>query len=695
MPRENPVENYRNIGIMAHIDAGKTTTTERILYYTGVSHKIGEVHDGAAIMDWMIQEQERGITITSAATTCFWKGTSNQYSEHRINIIDTPGHVDFTMEVERSLRVLDGACAIFCAVGGVEPQSQTVWYQADKYDVPRLAFINKMDRVGADFFRVISEIEEVLNARPIPLQLPIGQGDDFSGIVDVIEMRAMYWDSSGFGSSVIFEEIPSFLRKDILKWRDVLIEAAAEANDELMQKYIDTGSLHFDEIKNGLRSQVLNNNLVPVFCGAAFKNKGIQPLLDGIVDYLPSPIDECVIKKFKTYLNSSESLDNQAFLGLVFKIATDPFVGTLSFFRVYSGKINSGSTVFNVLKNKRERIGRIVQMHANSREEIEEVFAGDIAAIIGLKNTITGDTISSSNVAPLEEIYFPEPVICATLEAKTKADEVKMGLVLEKLTKEDPSFKVSQDSDSGQSLISGMGELHLDVIVDRIKREFGVDVTLGKPKVSYRETIACKTENEFEFIRQIQGRNQYAKVSLGLEPNQPDSGYLFSNKVTKCIPEKFISSIDDAIKEQLGCGALAGYPILDIKVSLLDIGIHETDSDEMAFKIATSMCFREAFLKAQPILLEPIMRVEIITPDEFIGVVVGDLSKKRGVVEGIKDVTVNANKLIETEIPLSEMFGYSTNLRSMTQGRASYSMYFKKYGEVSADLAETIVKKYL
>ncbi|MEQ1558196.1 MAG: elongation factor G [Methyloglobulus sp.] len=696
MARKTPIECYRNIGIMAHIDAGKTTTTERVLYYTGVSHKIGEVHDGAATMDWMEQEQERGITITSAATTCFWSGMGKQFSQHRINIIDTPGHVDFTIEVERSLRVLDGACAVFCAVGGVEPQSETVWRQANKYRVPRLAFVNKMDRSGADFLRVVKQIEARLGSRAVPMQIPIGAEDHFQGVVDLVKMKAIYWDEANMGMTFEEKEIPSDMLADCARWREHMLEMAADANEELMGKYLEEGVLTNEEIKLGIRQQTIANQLVPVFCGSAFRNKGVQALLDGVVEFLPSPLDIPAIKGLlddEVTEDERPAIDGSPFSALAFKIATDPFVGTLTFIRVYSGVLNSGDTVFNAVKKKKERIGRIVQMHANSREEVKAVYAGDIAAAIGLKDVTTGETLCDlDNHIVLERMEFPDPVISVAVEPKTKADQDKMSIALGKLAQEDPSFRVHTDEDSGQVIISGMGELHLEIIVDRMKREFGVDAGVGAPQVAYRETIRSKVEQEGKFIRQSGGKGQYGHVWLRLEPKVIGSGYEFVNEIVGgVVPKEFIPAVDKGIQEQLKSGVLAGYPVLDVKVSLFDGSYHDVDSSEMAFKIAGSMCFREGARKANPVLLEPIMKVEIVTPEDYMGDVVGDVNRRRGLIQGMDDTP--SGKTISCEVPLAEMFGYATDLRSATQGRATYSMQFEKYNEVPASIAEAIIKK--
>ncbi len=694
--RKTPIDRYRNVGIMAHIDAGKTTTTERILYYTGVSHKIGEVHDGAAIMDWMAQEQERGITITSAATTCFWSGMERQFPQHRINIIDTPGHVDFTIEVERSLRVLDGACAVFCAVGGVEPQSETVWRQADKYHVPRLAFVNKMDRSGADFLRVIEQIASRLGSHAVPMQLPIGAEDQFCGVVDLIKMKALYWNDANLGMTFEEKEIPVHMQNLCEKWRDNMIEAAAEANDELMEKYLLEGCLTNQEIKKGIRAQTIANKVVPTFCGSAFKNKGVQAMLDAIIEYMPAPTDveaiEGLLEDEVTEAHRSAA-DEEPFSALAFKIAADPFVGTLTFFRVYSGVLSCGDTIYNSVKMKKERIGRIVQMHANSREEVKVVCAGDIAAAIGLKDVTTGDTLCDlKSIIVLERMQFPDPVISVAVEPKTKADQDKMGLALSKLAQEDPSFRVHTDEESGQVIISGMGELHLEIIVDRMKREFNVEANVGAPQVAYRETIRKSVEQEGKFIRQSGGRGQYGHVWLRIEPQEIGAGYEFINEIVGgVVPKEYIPAVDKGVQEQLKCGVLAGYPMLDVKVSIFDGSYHDVDSNELAFKIAGSMCFREGARKANPVLLEPIMKVEISTPEEYMGDVVGDINRRRGIIQGMEDMP--SGKTVSCEVPLSEMFGYATDLRSATQGRATYSMQFEKYNETPAHIAEAIINK--
>lgn len=695
--RTVPLGRYRNIGIMAHIDAGKTTTTERVLFYTGVSHKLGEVHEGTAVMDWMVQEQERGITITSAATTCFWSGMDKQFDAHRINIIDTPGHVDFTIEVERSLRVLDGAVGVFCAVGGVEPQSETVWRQANKYHVPRIAFVNKMDRMGANFLRVVEQIKSRLGANPIPVQLPIGAEDSFEGVIDLVGMRSIYWDDSTQGMRYDEKEIPANMTALCKEWHDKLVESAAEASEELMEKYLESGSLTIEEIKKGLRERTLKNEIVPVFCGSAFKNKGVQAVLDGVIEYLPSPADvrpvQGIADDAAGTIISRSSSDDEPFSALAFKIATDPFVGTLTYFRVYSGVLNGGDTVYNPIKDKKERIGRILQMHANTREEIKEVRAGDIAAAVGLKNVTTGDTLCDINkIITLEKMEFPEPVIAVAVEPKTKADQEKMGIALSKLAQEDPSFRVRVDEESGQTIISGMGELHLEIIVDRMKREFNVEANVGKPQVAYRETIRKVVEQEGKFVRQSGGRGQYGHVWIRIEPKDPGTGYEFVNGIVGgSIPKEYIPAVDKGIKEQMENGVIAGYPVVDVKVTLFDGSYHDVDSSEMAFKIAGSMGFKAGALKASPVLLEPIMKVEVTTPEEYMGDVMGDLNRRRGILQGMEDIP--AGKSIRAEVPLSEMFGYATDLRSITQGRANYTMEFAKYNEAPASVADAIIKK--
>jgi len=683
---------------MAHIDAGKTTTTERVLFYTGVSHKIGEVHDGAAVMDWMEQEQERGITITSAATTCFWSGMDQQFKEHRINIIDTPGHVDFTIEVERSLRVLDSACAVFCAVGGVEPQSETVWRQANKYSVPRMAFVNKMDRAGANFLRVVEQIKERLGSNAVPLQLPIGAEENFQGVVDLLRMKAIFWNEADRGTTYELKDIPAEMVDECEQWRENMVEAAAEASDELTEKYLEEGELSEDEIRQGIRSRTLANEIVPALCGSAFKNKGVQAMLDAVVYYLPGPTDVPAIKGVLDDAEGSEaerkSDDGEPFAALAFKIATDPFVGTLTFFRVDSGVINSGDTVYNSVKGKKERVGRILQMHSNTREEIKEVRAGDIAAAVGLKAVTTGETLCDLKaVITLERMEFPEPVISVAVEPKTKADQEKMGIALQKLAQEDPSFRVATDEESGQTIISGMGELHLEIIVDRMRREFNVEANVGKPQVAYRETIRKVVEKaEGKFVRQSGGRGQYGHVVLKIEPQKTGTGYEFENAIVGgVIPKEYITPVDKGIQEQMQNGCLAGYPLVDVKVTLFDGSFHDVDSSEMAFKIAGSMGFREGVLRANPVLLEPMMKVEVVTPEEYLGDVMGDLNRRRGITHGMDDSPTG--KIIRADVPLAEMFGYATDLRSATQGRATYSMEFNKYSEAPSSVAETVVKK--
>jgi len=694
LARITPIERYRNIGICAHVDAGKTTTTERVLFYTGLSHKIGEVHDGAATMDWMEQEQERGITITSAATTCFWSGMDKQYDQHRINIIDTPGHVDFTIEVERSLRVLDGAVAVFCAVGGVEPQSETVWRQANKYNVPRLAFVNKMDRSGADFLRVVNQIKERLGANPVPVQLPIGAEENLQGVIDLVKMKAIFWEKENMGINYVFKDIPSEMLELANEWREHLLEAAAEANDDLMERYLEEGDLSEQDIRLGIRLRTLEVEIIPITCGSAFKNIGVQAVLDAVVEYMPSPLD---VPAIKGHLDEGSEVegerpasDKEPFAALAFKIATDPFVGTLAFFRIYSGVLKSGDTIFNTAKGKKERIGRILQMHSNSREEIKEVRAGDIAAAVGIKDVTTGDTLCDpKNIITLEKMEFPEPVISIAVEPRTKADQEKMGVALGKLAQEDPSFKVRTDEESCQTIISGMGELHLDIIVDRMKREFQVEANVGAPQVSYRETIRETVEVEGKFIRQSGGRGQYGHIWLKLEP-QP--GYEFVNEIVGgAVPKEYISAIDKGIQEQMTNGVLAGFPLVDIKATLYDGSYHDVDSNEMAFKIAAYIALKDGALKANPALLEPIMNVEVVTPDEYMGDVMGDLNRRRGIVGGMDDGP--AGKIIRAEVPLSEMFGYATDLRSATQGRASYTMEFGSYEEAPKKITDSIVIK--
>ena len=697
MARRTPISRYRNIGIMAHIDAGKTTTTERVLFYTGVSHKIGEVHDGAATMDWMEQEQERGITITSAATTTFWRGMDQQFEEHRINIIDTPGHVDFTIEVERSLRVLDGAVAVFCAVGGVEPQSETVWRQGNKYDVPRMAFVNKMDRAGADFLRVVDQIKDRLGANPIPIQLPIGAEDAFEGVVDLIRMKAIYWNEGDRGVTYESREIAENMRADCDAYRELMVEAAAESSEELMDKYLEEGGLSEEEIHQGLRRLTLSGEAVLCLCGSAFKNKGVQAMLDAVVRYMPSPADVPAITGIvgkEEQEQERPASDDAPFAALAFKIATDSFVGTLAFFRVYSGVLKSGDSVFNPVKGKKERIGRILQMHANSREEIKEVQAGDIAAAVGLKDITTGDTLCAmDSKITLERMEFPEPVISVAIEPRTQADQEKMGMALGKLAQEDPSFRVHTDEESGQTIISGMGELHLEIIVDRLKREFTVGANVGAPQVAYRETIRSTVEQEGKFVRQSGGRGQYGHVWLRIEPQEQGSGYEFVNEIVGgAVPREYIPAVDRGIQEQMANGVLGGFPVVDVKVTLYDGSYHDVDSNEMAFKIAGSIGFREGAQNASPALLEPIMKVEAVTPEEYMGDVMGDLNRRRGIVQGMDDTP--SGKVIRAEVPLSEMFGYATDLRSATQGRATYSMEFEKYCEAPASVVDAVINRY-
>ena len=695
MPRKTPIERYRNIGVMAHIDAGKTTTTERILYYTGISHKMGEVHDGAAVMDWMVQEQERGITITSAATTCFWRGMDRQYDEHRINIIDTPGHVDFTIEVERSLRVLDGACAVFCAVGGVEPQSETVWRQANKYGVPRLAFVNKMDRQGADFLKVVEQIRTHLKATPIPIQLPIGAEDAFEGVVDLVGMKATYWDSGTLGTTYEERSIPGNMEGLCREWREVLVEAAAEADDELMEKYIDNGDLEASDIRRGIRARTVRTEIVPALCGSAFRNKGVQALLDAVVDYLPAPIDvppiRGTVENGRIVEEERPASDDAPFAALAFKIATDPFVGSLTFFRVYSGQLKSGDRIYNPVKGRKERIGRILQMHANRREEISEVFAGEIAAAVGLKDVTTGESLTDiKSPITLERMEFPEPVIAVAVEPKTKADQERMGLALGKLTHEDPSFRVGNDEESGQTIISGMGELHLEIIVDRLKREFKVEANVGKPQVAYRETLRRTVEQEGRFVRQSGGRGQYGHVRLRIEPLESGSGFEFQNSIAGgAVPKEYIPAVEKGVRDAMENGVIAGYPVVDIKVTLYDGSFHEVDSSELAFRVAGSIAFREGARVAAPVLLEPVMKVEAVTPDEYLGHVMGDFNRRRGLVQGSEET--GAGAAIQAEVPLKEMFGYATVLRSLTQGRATFSMEFLKYAEVPSGVAGEII----
>jgi len=694
--RKTPINRYRNIGICAHVDAGKTTTTERVLFYTGISHKIGEVHDGAAVMDWMEQEQERGITITSAATTCFWNGMDSQFEDHRINIIDTPGHVDFTIEVERSLRVLDGAVVVLCASSGVQPQTETVWRQANRYGVPRMVFVNKMDRAGADFLKVVSQMKDRLGANPVPMQLAIGAEDEFKGVIDLVKMKRIIWSESDQGTTFEYGEIPEDLLADAEHWHEQLVESAAEANEELMDKYLEGGELTEAEIKQGIRSRTLANEIVPTFCGSAFKNKGVQAVLDAVIEYMPSPTEvkaiEGVLEDGET-VEKRESDDDAPFAALAFKIATDPFVGTLTFFRVYSGKLNSGDTVYNPLKHKKERVGRMVQMHSNSREEIKEVLAGDIAAAIGLKDVTTGETLCDANKQiTLEKMDFPEPVISVAVEPRTQADQEKMGIALGKLAQEDPSFRVETDEESGQTIISGMGELHLDVLVDRMRREFNVEANIGKPQVAYRETIRKAVEIEGKHVKQSGGRGQYGHVWLRLEPLPADSEYEFVNEIVGgVVPREYIPAVDKGVQEQMKNGCLAGFPLLAMKVTLFDGSFHDVDSSEMAFKIAGSMALKKGAIEADAAILEPVMKVEVVTPEEYMGDVMGDLNRRRGIVQGMDDSA--SGKVINAEVPLAEMFGYSTDLRSATQGRATYTMEFLKYAEVPAAIAEAIKEK--
>ena len=695
MARKTPINRYRNIGIVAHVDAGKTTTTERVLFYTGISHKIGEVHDGAATMDWMEQEQERGITITSAATTCFWQGMNKQFDEYRINIIDTPGHVDFTIEVERSLRVLDGAVVVLCGSSGVQPQTETVWRQSNRYEVPRMVFVNKMDRAGADFLKVVQQMKDRLGANPVPIQLAIGAEDEFKGVIDLVKMKEIRWNEDDQGVTFEYADIPEEMKAEADKWHEQMVEAAAEATEELMDKYLEGETLTEDEIKLGLRTRTLANEIVPTLCGSAFKNKGVQAVLDAVIEYLPSPTEVAAIQgvlEDEETIETRESDDNAPFAALAFKIATDPFVGTLTFFRVYSGTLKSGDTVYNPLKRKKERVGRMVQMHANSREEIKEVLAGDIAAAIGLKDVTTGETLCAEDrQITLEKMDFPEPVISVAVEPKTKADQEKMGIALGKLAQEDPSFRVETDEESGQTIISGMGELHLDVLVDRMRREFSVEANIGKPQVAYRETIRKTVEVEGKHVKQSGGRGQYGHVWLKLEPLPADSEYEFVNEIVGgTIPREYIPAVDKGVQEQMKNGCLAGYPLLAMKVTLYDGSFHDVDSSEMAFKIAGSMALKKGAIDADAALLEPVMKVEVVTPEEYMGDVMGDLNRRRGIVQGMEDTA--AGKVIDAEVPLAEMFGYSTDLRSATQGRATYTMEFTKYAEVPSNVAETVMK---
>jgi len=696
VPRATPIRRYRNIGIVAHVDAGKTTTTERVLFYTGLSHRMGEVHDGTATMDWMEQEQERGITITSAATTTFWSGTAQQFAEHRINIIDTPGHVDFTIEVERSLRVLDGAVVVFCGTSGVEPQSETVWRQANKYEVPRIVFVNKLDRAGADFLRVCAQIEKRLGSTCIPIQLQIGAEENFAGVIDLVKMRAIYWNEEDQGLTFVEKEIPEELRLEAEQHREQLVEAAAEGSDELTEKYLEEGELSEAEIIAGIRARTLRNEIVPALCGSAFKNKGVQTVLDAVIDYLPAP-DE--VKAIRGFLNDKEETeafrhadDGEPFAALAFKIATDPFVGALTFFRVYSGVLKSGDAVFNSIKGKKERIGRMVQMHSNDRQEINEVRAGDIAAAIGLKLATTGDTLCDErDVITLERMEFPDPVIHVAVEPKSQADQEKMSMALGKLANEDPSFRVRVEEESGQTIISGMGELHLDIIVDRMKREFSVEANIGKPQVAYRETIRSSTQAEGKFIRQTGGRGQYGHVWLKVEP-LADVDFEFVDAIVGgVVPKEYIGAVEKGAHDQLANGVLAGYPLQGVKVTLFDGSYHDVDSSEVAFKVAASMALREAALNADPVLLEPVMKVEVVTPEEYYGDIIGDLNRRRGIVLGMEEVP--SGKAVKAEVPLSEMFGYATDMRSATQGRASFSMEFEKYREVPNNVAETVIRR--
>ncbi len=701
MARTTPLARYRNIGISAHIDAGKTTTTERVLFYTGVSHKIGEVHDGAATMDWMEQEQERGITITSAATTCFWSGMGNQFEQHRVNIIDTPGHVDFTIEVERSMRVLDGACMVYCAVGGVQPQSETVWRQANKYKVPRIAFVNKMDRTGANFFRVVEQMKTRLGASPVPIVIPVGAEENFTGVVDLIEMKSIVWDEASQGMKFEYADIPAELQATAEEWRANMVESAAESSEELMNEYLESGELSKEQIVAGLRARTLAGEIQPMMCGSAFKNKGVQRMLDAVIQFLPAPTDVAAIKGILDDKDESEgerhASDDEPFAALAFKIMNDKFVGSLTFIRVYSGVVKQGDAVYNPVKMKKERIGRIVQMHANEREDIDEIRAGDIAACVGLKDVTTGDTLCDENhVITLERMEFPEPVISLAVEPKTKADQEKMSTALGRLAKEDPSFRVRTDEESGQTIISGMGELHLDIIVDRMKREFGVEANIGKPQVAYRETIRKTVEQEGKFVRQTGGRGKYGHVYVRLEPMGEDreKDYEFAEEVVGgTVPKEFFGAVDKGIQERMKNGVLAGYPVVGIKATLFDGSYHDVDSDELSFKMAGSIAFRQGFLKADPVLLEPIMKVEVETPEDYMGDIMGDLNRRRGVVQGMDDLP-GGTKAIRAEVPLSEMFGYATQMRSMSQGRATYSMEFAKYAETPRNVAEGIIAKY-
>ncbi|MBT6141247.1 MAG: elongation factor G [Nitrosomonadales bacterium] len=696
MARKTLINRYRNIGISAHIDAGKTTTTERILLYTGITHKIGEVHDGAATMDWMEQEQERGITITSAATTCFWSGMGKQFDEHRINIIDTPGHVDFTIEVERSMRVLDGACMVYCAVGGVQPQSETVWRQANKYKVPRMAFVNKMDRAGADFFKAYDQMRSRLKANPIPIQVPIGAAETFTGVVDLVKMKEVIWNEEDNGVTFEYKDIRDDLKEECQKWRENMLESAAEANEDLMNKYLETGDLSEVEIKQGLRERTISNEIVPMLCGSAFKNKGVQAMLDAVIELMPSPLDvppmPCIDEATEKE-TTREASDSAHFSALAFKIMTDPFVGQLIFFRVYSGVVKAGDTIYNPIKGKKERLGRILQMHANNREEIKEVYAGDIAAAVGLKDVTTGDTLcTEKNAVILERMIFPEPVIHVAVEPKTKADQEKMGIALGRLAQEDPSFRVKTDEETNQTIISGMGELHLEILVDRMKREFAVEANIGSPQVAYREAIKKSVEQEGKFVKQSGGKGQYGHVNLRIEPNEQGKGYEFVDAIKGgAVPREFIPAVDKGLKETIKAGVLAGYPIEDVKVTLYDGSYHDVDSNENAFKMAASFAFKDGCRKADPVLLEPMMSVEVETPEEYMGDIMGDLSSRRGIVQGMEDNATG--KVIRTEVPLAEMFGYSTTVRSLSQGRATYSMEFKHYAEAPRNIAEAVINK--
>ena len=696
MARKTPIERYRNIGISAHIDAGKTTTTERILFYTGVNHKIGEVHDGAATMDWMEQEQERGITITSAATTCFWKGMAGNYPEHRVNIIDTPGHVDFTIEVERSMRVLDGACMVYCAVGGVQPQSETVWRQANKYGVPRLAFVNKMDRTGANFFKVHDQMRERLKANPIPIQIPIGAEDKFEGVVDLVKMKAIVWDDASQGTKFTYGDIPAELVDTANEWREKMLEAAAEASEEMMNKYLEEGTLSEEEIKKALRQRTIASEIVPMLCGSAFKNKGVQAMLDAVIELMPAPTDIPPVTGILEDETEGQrkASDDEPFAALAFKIMTDPFVGQLTFFRVYSGVVKTGDTVFNPVKGRKERLGRILQMHANQREEIKEVFAGDIAAAVGLKEATTGETLCDlSKVITLVRMVFPEPVIHVAVEPKTKADQEKMGLALNRLAQEDPSFRVRTDEESGQTIISGMGELHLEILVDRMRREFNVEANVGAPQVAYREAIRKSVEQEGKFVKQSGGRGQYGHVWIKMEPNETGKGFEFVDAIKGgTVPREFIPAVEKGLIDTLPNGVLAGFPVVDVKITLFDGSYHDVDSNENAFKMAASMAFKDAMRKASPVLLEPMMAVEVETPEDYMGNVMGDLSGRRGMVQGMEDIP-GGIKAIKAEVPLAEMFGYSTQLRSLSQGRATYSMEFKHYSEAPKNVAEAVINK--